>query len=232
MPRLVEQDARRRFLDDAAGIHHGDAIAGLGNDAKVVADQHQRHAHLATHRADEIEDLRLDRDVERGRRLVGDQHVRLAGERHGDHHALILSAGKLVRVSRQAPRRRPECRRGRTAGAPRAGRRFPRARDAAPALRPAAGRSLSTGLSALAGSWKIIATRPPRTRSIVAGARADELGAFEPRAAADRGLAGQQPERGEPGHGLCPNRTRRRDPGPRPCRQQGRRHAEPARRRS
>ena len=41
------------------------------------------HAQLARCRsAQQLEDLRLDGDVERGGRLVGDQQVRLAGERH------------------------------------------------------------------------------------------------------------------------------------------------------
>jgi hypothetical protein len=40
-----------------------------------------------------ISDLRLDGDVERGGRLVGDQHFRIAGERHGDHGALAHAAG-------------------------------------------------------------------------------------------------------------------------------------------
>ena len=46
----------------------------------------------------QLQDLRLDGDVERGGRLVGDQQVGLVGERHGDHHALPLAAGKLVRI--------------------------------------------------------------------------------------------------------------------------------------
>ena len=51
------------------------------------------------------EDLRLDRDVERGRRLVGDQQLRLAGERHRDHRALALAARELVRKGVDAPLR-------------------------------------------------------------------------------------------------------------------------------
>ncbi len=48
--------------------------------------------------ADEkVEDLRLDGDVERGRRLVGDEQLRIAGDRHGDHDALVHAAGELVR---------------------------------------------------------------------------------------------------------------------------------------
>ena len=52
------------------------------------------------------QDLRLDGDVERGRRLVGDQQRRAAHQRHGDHHALAQAAGKLMRVLREPRRRR------------------------------------------------------------------------------------------------------------------------------
>ena len=47
---------------------------------------------------DQLDDLRLDGHVERGRRLVGDEQLRRARQRHGDHHALAHSAGELVRV--------------------------------------------------------------------------------------------------------------------------------------
>ena len=46
----------------------------------------------------QLKDLRLDGDVERGRRLVGDQQIRLVGERHGDHDALALAARQLMRI--------------------------------------------------------------------------------------------------------------------------------------
>ena len=49
-------------------------------------------------RAHEIEDLRLDGHVERGGRLVGDQELRVAGQRHRDHRALAHAAGQLVRI--------------------------------------------------------------------------------------------------------------------------------------
>ena len=50
-----------------------------------------------------LQDLRLHGDVERRGRLVGDQQIRLVGERHRDHHALALAAGQLVRIARQPP---------------------------------------------------------------------------------------------------------------------------------
>ena len=43
-------------------------------------------------------DLRLDRDVERRGRLVGDDQLGLAGERQGDHDPLPHAARELVRV--------------------------------------------------------------------------------------------------------------------------------------
>ena len=49
--------------------------------------------------ADQRQDLRLDRHVERGRRLVGDQQRRAARQRHRDHHALAHAARQLVRIA-------------------------------------------------------------------------------------------------------------------------------------
>ena len=45
---------------------------------------------------EQVEDLRLDRDVERRRRLVGDQQRRLVRERGRDHDALPHASGQAV----------------------------------------------------------------------------------------------------------------------------------------
>ena len=50
---------------------------------------------------EELQDLVLDGHVERRRRLVGQQQLRLAGERDGDHRALAHAAGELVRIVRE-----------------------------------------------------------------------------------------------------------------------------------
>ena len=47
----------------------------------------------------QVDDLRLDRHVERGHRLVADDQLRLARERPGDADALALAAGELVRIA-------------------------------------------------------------------------------------------------------------------------------------
>jgi hypothetical protein len=43
-------------------------------------------------RLQQIENLRLDGDIERGGRLIGEQQPRPACKRHGDHHALVQPA--------------------------------------------------------------------------------------------------------------------------------------------
>ena len=43
--------------------------------------------------------------VQRGGRLVGDQQIRVVGQRHGDHHPLALPAAKLVRIGPRLPLR-------------------------------------------------------------------------------------------------------------------------------
>ena len=51
---------------------------GLGDDAEIVRDEQQRQVERRLHLAQQVENLRLNRHVERRRRLVGD-HERRAG---------------------------------------------------------------------------------------------------------------------------------------------------------
>ena len=98
------EDARHRpLLADHAVTHHDDMVGDLADDTQVVADEQHAHAVALAQAADQLEDLALDRHVQRRRRLVGDQQLGLAGQRHRDHHALLLAAGELVRVARQTP---------------------------------------------------------------------------------------------------------------------------------
>ena len=85
-------------LDDRACVHHVDALAHSGHNSEVVRDQDERGAPVRDELAQEIEDLRLNRHVECGRRLVGDEELGLAGKGHRDHDPLAHAAGELVRV--------------------------------------------------------------------------------------------------------------------------------------
>jgi hypothetical protein len=79
-------------------IHHDHPLADLGHHAEVVGDQDHRGPRPLLQLQHQVEDLRLDGDVERGRRLVGDQELGVAGQGHGDHHPLAHAARELVRV--------------------------------------------------------------------------------------------------------------------------------------
>ena len=66
-----------------------------------MRDEEHRHAVRLFEPGEQFQDLRLHGHVERGGRLVRDQKVRFVGERHCDHDALALAAGKLVRIGAQ-----------------------------------------------------------------------------------------------------------------------------------
>jgi hypothetical protein len=85
-------------LHHLAAVHHDDPIRHGRGDLEVVGDHDQSHARLALQVPQEFEDLCLNADVECRSRLIGDQNIRLQRDRHGDHHALPLSARELVRI--------------------------------------------------------------------------------------------------------------------------------------
>ena len=96
---LLNSSLDRRDLLDLAAVHHRHAIARLGDDGEVVGDEQDRGVLLPLlHLQHQVENLRLDRHVERRRRLVGDQQVGVQRERHGDHDALPLPPGELMRI--------------------------------------------------------------------------------------------------------------------------------------
>ena len=93
------EDLRDRpALDHPAAVHHDHPVGHLGDHAHVVGDEDDGGAGFLLQVADQLEDLRLHGDVERRGRLVGDEHLGAAGERHRDHHPLAHAAGQLVRV--------------------------------------------------------------------------------------------------------------------------------------
>src|SRR5580693_190982 len=70
-----------------------------------MGDQNDRGTDTALEVQHQLQDLRLDRDIERRGRLVGDQEFWVAGERDRDHHALAHAPGELMRVFADTPLR-------------------------------------------------------------------------------------------------------------------------------
>ena len=84
-------------LDDLAEVHDRDPVGDVADDAEVVGDEDVGEPELVLKVVEQVDDLRLDRDVERRDRLVGDDQLRPQRQRPGDPDPLPLAAGELVR---------------------------------------------------------------------------------------------------------------------------------------
>ena len=102
---MVKNPRHRRFLNHTPRIHHQHAVCRFRNHAHIMRDDHDRHAEFITQIHQQIEDLRLNGHIQRRGRFIGDQQLWVAGKRDGNHHALALPAGHLVRIIIQPPRR-------------------------------------------------------------------------------------------------------------------------------
>ena len=139
-------------------------------------------------REHELEDLGLDRHVQRGGRLVGDQQPRRARQRDRDGDPLALPAGELVRV---APRRSTPGRAARPARPRRSRARRPPPSSTSLWMRidSAIWRpTVRIGFRAVRGSWKTMPISSPRSAASSRVRHPDQLGAVPPHAAA-RGRA-------------------------------------------
>ena len=98
VPGAVEERVRVGQFGCLAGVHDADSVGPTGNHPDVVGDEDDAHAQTGLEVVQDSENLSLDRDVESGRWLVGDDDFGFAGQRHRDHDALAHAAGELVRV--------------------------------------------------------------------------------------------------------------------------------------
>ena len=85
-------------LGHPARVHDQDVVGELGHHAEVVGDDDDRGAELLLQVGHQVEDLRLHGDIQGGGRLIGDQQLGVAAQRHGDHGTLAHAAGELMRV--------------------------------------------------------------------------------------------------------------------------------------
>ena len=176
---LEEHIVGRALLDDARRIHHVHAVGVARHDAEIVRDDDQRDAEPARQVLHQFEDLRLDRDVERGGRLVGDDELGIAGKPDRDHHALAHAAGEMMRILLEPAR---------PVGDADELQQLERARRAPASsviLRWMSRGSITcspierTGLSEVIGSWKIIEMSRPRISRISSAESAEQVAPVE-----------------------------------------------------
>jgi hypothetical protein len=111
MPGRAEKGGRGGGLDDLAVLHDRDAIGEPLHDGQVVAHEQECESRVLE-LPEKPQDLRLHDRVECGRRLVGHEQPRPAGDRRGDERPLPQSPGQLVRILPRAKCRSRHCRLG------------------------------------------------------------------------------------------------------------------------
>jgi hypothetical protein len=88
MKRLFKESVHTVFLHNLTCVHNQHTVRHLGNDTQVVADHDDGHALIGLEFSHEIHDLSLDGHVKGCSRLVCNDQLRLAAQRHGDHDTL------------------------------------------------------------------------------------------------------------------------------------------------
>ena len=94
----------RARLQQASPVHHADAVGERAHHREVVRDEQHRDPVAGAQPAQQVQDARLHRDVERGEHLVAEQQGGVHGEGAGDGDALAFAprelVGKAIRVVR------------------------------------------------------------------------------------------------------------------------------------
>ena len=83
-------------------IEHHHAVGDLGNDSQVVGHEYDRRAEAIAKFVQQRQNLRLHGYIEVGGRLIGDKHLGIGQQGHGDHHPLAHAPGEFMRIHAQA----------------------------------------------------------------------------------------------------------------------------------
>ena len=107
MPRLGKQGLRVCFFHDSAQVHDRNPCGDVFDHGQVVADDDVGQAEFRAQVQQQVEDLRLHRNIQRRGRLIADHHVRAHDQRTGDGDPLTLPSGKLAGVAGRQTTRKP-----------------------------------------------------------------------------------------------------------------------------
>ena len=99
MQRVVVELLGGGDLHDPAEVHHGDPVRDVPYDGEVVRDEEIRQVELVLQLLEQVDDLRLNRDVERRHGLVRDDEVRIQSDRPREPDPLALTSRELVGIA-------------------------------------------------------------------------------------------------------------------------------------
>ena len=92
MARRAKHFRNRAGFHHAPRIHDRNPIRLARHHAKIMRDQHHRHAIGLTQIREQIKHLRLHRHIQRGGWFIGNQHARAERDCHRNQHALAHTA--------------------------------------------------------------------------------------------------------------------------------------------
>lgn len=98
MRRRIENIFRSARFDDFAGIHDGDSVRHIRNDAEIVRNKDNGKVSFLFKFIDKFEYLRLNRNVQRGRRFVADKDIGVCRKSDCDNYTLTHTARELERI--------------------------------------------------------------------------------------------------------------------------------------
>ena len=98
MLRVLEDIAHCAYFNQLAGIHHTDSVGELRYQTHIVSDQKYGGVQSLLQSSECLHYLPLHHHIQRARRLVSYDHVRI--QRDADCHcnALLHSAAQFVRM--------------------------------------------------------------------------------------------------------------------------------------
>ena len=96
---MLEDLPATRQLRHLAQVHHGNTRADVLDDAQVVRDEQIGQPQLLLQVHQNVEDLRLHRDVQRRDRLIRHDKLRIQSQRARNTDALALPTGELVWIT-------------------------------------------------------------------------------------------------------------------------------------
>jgi hypothetical protein len=165
-----------------------------------VGDEEKPHVFLCHEVLEQLEDLRLRGDVERGGGLIGDQEPRVQRDGRGDADALPLAAGQLMGIGVEPDMGQADAvRRSRAMASASPRSACPWMVSVSATWSP----MVCTGLSAVIGSWKIIAMSLPRVAHQSASGWSRRLLAVETDVPGGGRAVGQETHQRKRRHGLA-----------------------------
>ena len=89
MLRMVEDLVTGTGLHDTAGIHDCNTVTHARHDTQVMGDHDDRHAQLVLQLHHQLQDLRLNGNIQCRSRFISDQKLRFTCQRDCDHDTLL-----------------------------------------------------------------------------------------------------------------------------------------------